>query len=62
MWQGLHPWPGVWTTVQTKEGEKRLKIIEMQIANGDPRITQVQMEGRNVVTLKEFQESYPSVL
>jgi len=62
LWQGLHPWPGVWSTVQTPEGEKRLKIIEMQITNGDPRITQAQMEGRNVVPLKEFQASYPGIL
>ena len=62
LWQGLHPWPGVWTTVPTPEGEKRLKIIEMQKMNGEPTITQVQMEGRNVVTLKEFKESYPGVL
>lgn len=62
LWQGLHPWPGVWTTVQTTEGEKRLKIIEMHITNGDPLITQVQMEGRNVISLKEFQTSYPGIL
>jgi methionyl-tRNA formyltransferase len=62
LWQGLHPWPGVWTTVQTTEGKKRLKIIEMQITNEDPRITQVQMEGRNVVSLKEFQESYLGII
>ena len=62
VWKGVHPWPGVWTTVQTPEGEKRLKLIEMQTADGEPTITQVQMEGRNVVTLKEFQESYPGIL
>ena len=62
LWRGLHPWPGVWTTVQTPEGDRRLKIIEMRIADGEPTITQVQMEGRNVVTFKEFEESYPGVL
>jgi len=34
----------------------------MHITNGDPLITQVQMEGRNVISLKEFQTSYPGIL
>jgi methionyl-tRNA formyltransferase len=62
LWKGLHPWPGVWTLMQTAEGEKRLKIIGMQIVDGKPAITQVQMEGRNVVSLKEFQASDPGIL
>ncbi len=62
LWQGLYPWPGVWTTVQIQNGEKRLKIVTMQVIDGKPTITQVQREGRNAVSLKEFQASYPGVL
>lgn len=62
LWKGLYPWPGVWTLVQTQEGERRLKIVKMHIAGDKPTITQVQMEGRNIVSLKEFQESYPGIL
>ena len=60
-WKGLHPWPGVWTLMQTTEGEKRLKIIGMQIVDGKPAITQVQVEGRNVVSLREFQDVHPTI-
>lgn len=62
LWQGLYPWPGIWTTIQTRDGEKRLKIVEMRVVDGTPTITQVQWEGRNAVSLKQLQENYPGFL
>lgn len=62
LWQGLHPWPGVWTTIQTRDGEKRLKIVEMRVVDGTPTITQIQWEGRNAVSLKQLQENYPGFI
>lgn len=62
LWRGLHPWPGVWTLIPTKDGERRLKIVGMQSIDGNPEVTQVQMEGKNIVSLKEFQASYPGIL
>lgn len=62
LWRGLYPWPGVWTLIPTKDGQRRLKIVKMQSVDGNPVVTQVQVEGKNSVSLKEFQESYPVVL
>ncbi len=62
LWRALHPWPGVWTLIPKNGGEKRLKIVEIQLMDGKPMVTQVQIEGKNTVSLKEFQESYPGVL
>lgn len=43
------PWPGVWTKLS--DG-KRLKILPDDM---------VQLEGKNPVTLKQFEEAYPGV-
>ncbi len=48
------PWPGVFTY---KEG-KRVKIIEAEINNGHFLIKKVQVEGKGIISYKEFVNSY----
>lgn len=52
LFRGLSPWPGVWTILPN---EKRLKITGMEVLNGKPVITRVQLEGKKEVSIKDFQ-------
>lgn len=58
LFRALHPWPGLWTMIPTNEGEKRLKITGMEIKNGKPEITKVQLEGKKEVPFETFKNSY----
>lgn len=51
LFRGLSPWPGVWTILPN---EKRLKITGMEVLNGKPLITRVQLEGKKEVALPAF--------
>lgn len=53
------PWPGIWTTITTKSAEeKRLKILSLHLDNTKLAIDQVQLEGKNPVSWKEFCKAY----
>ena len=58
LYQGLHPWPGIWTTVQIDDNEKRLKILEVSIQNQTPQLKLVQLEGKKPVDSQTFEKSY----
>ncbi|PWU23233.1 hypothetical protein C5B42_03655 [Candidatus Cerribacteria bacterium 'Amazon FNV 2010 28 9'] len=47
MWRALTPWPGVWTVVNTKEGNKRVKLVECSFTNNHLIIRTIQVEGKN---------------
>ena len=57
--RGLFPWPGIWTTVTTKKGSKRLKINSLRI-NEEKKfeVGQVQLEGKKPVSFKIFNNAY----
>lgn len=57
-YRGISPWPGLWTIVSVKEGEKRLKITEMTLENNKAVITKVQLEGKNEVDFPTFKKAY----
>lgn len=59
MYRSLSPWPGIWTEVMIDDVKKRLKIIEMSFNEGDPFITQVQLEGKKPVSFASFKAAYP---
>ena len=57
--RGLLPWPGIWTTVITKKGSKRLKINSLRISERETfEIDQVQLEGKKPVSFKIFNNAY----
>ena len=58
LFRGLSPWPGIWTKISINGGEKRLKIIELDITQNKLIIKKVQLEGKKEVTFKQFQEAY----
>lgn len=49
------PWPGIWTTL--KNG-KRLKILKCHLEEEKIIIDEVQLEGKNPVSYKQFKSSY----
>lgn len=48
------PWPGIWCFYK----EKRLKILKCHLELGRLIIDEVQLEGKNPVTWKQFQEGH----
>lgn len=58
LFRGLYPWPGVWTKVVINGKEKRLKITDVNLENGQLVIKKVQLEGKNEVTFEQFQDAY----
>lgn len=73
MIRAFDPWPGVWTTVVTSDKKqvtrKRLKILKAHIEKQINKLTnqpidslvldEVQLEGKNPVSWKQFKEAYP---
>lgn len=58
LYRALSPWPGLWTMVPFREGEKRLKITGMELRDNKPVITYVQLEGKKEVPLSTFLSAY----
>ena len=55
--RAFYPWPGVWTLVNGK----RLKILKAHLENGKLIPDEVQLEGKNPVSWKQFNEAYPNL-
>lgn len=58
--RAMQPWPGAWTKVMIKEGQRRLKINKAHLEEGKLILDEVQLEGKGPVTGKQFMEAYPS--
>lgn len=64
VYRALTPWPGIWTKFTTQSGEiKRLKLLDIELTeeeNGSLiiKINQVQLEGKNESSWKQFKEAY----
>lgn len=54
------PWPGVWTTITTKN--KKLKILAAHLENGRLITGQVHLEGKKPISWKEFCRGHPNLL
>ncbi len=61
LFRGLHPWPGVWTKVVINGQEKRLKLTDLDYESGKLIIKKVQLEGKNEVNFKQFNEVYKAL-
>ena len=55
--RAMQPWPQAWTFI----GKKRLKILKAHLENGKLVLDEVQLEGKNPVSWKEFKMGYPEV-
>lgn len=58
--KAMKPWPYAWTKITTGNKEQRLKILKSHInqESGYLELDDVQLEGKNVVSWKQFNESY----
>jgi len=55
LFRGLYKWPGIWTILPNG---KRLKITDLEFVNGKIIIKKVQLEGKNEVDFKTFNDTY----
>jgi methionyl-tRNA formyltransferase len=63
--RAMQPWPVSWTYVKLNskvksEKQKRLKILNAHIEGTKLILDKVQLEGKNPVSWKQFQEGYPN--
>ena len=59
--RGLSPWPGAWTLVKLNPADKvkkRLKLLKSHIEEGKLILDEVQLEGKGVVSWKQFKDGY----
>lgn len=67
MLQAFTPWPGVWTLIRIKNSESsikelRLKLLKIHIEEPRLVIDEVQLEGKNPTTWKEFVQRYQTTI
>lgn len=60
-YRAFTPWPGLWTIVNTKQGEKRLKIVSCQRQAQQLQLNQVQLEGEISKNWHDLQEKIISL-
>lgn len=53
MIRAYYPWPTTWTRVKLKNGEEKIMKLFPE--------GKIQMEGKNIVTMKEFLNGYPEL-
>lgn len=61
--RAMNPWPGAWTLLHLSatEGQasKRLKLLKAHLEEGKLVLDEVQLEGKDPVSWKQFKEGYP---
>ena len=60
--RAMQPWPLAWTRVTFTNTTKRLKILKAHLENGKFILDEIQLEGKNPVSWKQFREGYPKVI
>lgn len=63
--RAMQPWPGAWTqvklTINNLQYTKRLKLHKAHVENGKLVLDEVQLEGKERVSWKQFKEGYPNI-
>jgi len=57
--RALRPWPGLWTTITTKKGSQRMKLLDLSINKDDPstlEIKTVQIEGKKAAAWSDVKD------
>lgn len=57
--RAMQPWPGAWTYLTN---EKRIKLLKSHLENDKLVLDEVQLEGKEPVSWKQFNEAYPNSL
>lgn len=53
--RALNPDPGIFSFIKTKNGEKRIKLLEAELEEGKLHLLKVQPEGKKSMSFKDFQ-------
>lgn len=56
--RAMSPWPGAWTLLPN---QKRLKLLKAHVEGDKLVLDEVQLEGKNPVSWKQFKEAYPDL-
>jgi methionyl-tRNA formyltransferase len=62
--RAMLPWPGAWTLIRLSaadEKKKRLKLLKAHLEETKLVIDEVQLEGKDPVTWKQFKEGYKTM-
>lgn len=61
--RAMSPWPGAWTLLRLSategQAKKRLKLLKAHLEKEKLVLDEVQLEGKDPVTWKQFAEGYP---
>lgn len=57
--RAYHPWPGIYTIINAKGEDKRLKILDLWLDGSELTIKKIQLEGKKTVNWEEFKKGYP---
>ena len=62
--RAMQPWPISWTNVMlsSKKNPKRLKILNAHLESEKLVLDEVQLEGKNPVPWKQFNQGYPTTM
>jgi methionyl-tRNA formyltransferase len=66
--RAMQPWPVAWTEIKLKTKQslplrgKRLKIIKAYLEDGKLVLDEVQLEGKNPVSWKQFKAGHETVM
>ncbi len=52
--RALNPDPGVFTFIKTRTGEKRVKLLEAELKDGELELLRVQPDGKKPMSYKDF--------
>ncbi len=55
--KAFSPWPGVWTIVGTNNGEKRMKLLEVEVSGNSLHLKSVHIEGKNPANWTDIKNS-----
>ena len=55
--RAMNPWPGAWMRL---ENQKRLKLLKAHLEEDKLVLDEVQLEGKDPVSWKQFKEGYPA--
>jgi methionyl-tRNA formyltransferase len=61
LYRAYSPWPGIYTNVNIKGEENRLKINKLHLHKKELVLDEVQLEGKNPVSFEEFKRGYPNL-
>lgn len=56
--RAMSPWPGAWSKVRIMNKDLRIKILSAHLEGGNLVPDEVQLEGKEPVSWKQFQEGY----